>query len=87
MLERELQAEREARRTGAPMVAAPPEAAPMAPVGSNGGGGSSEAAPSGSPPPTPAEAGAEQGDNKQKLVGLAAVFAACLSSGQYIFQN
>jgi len=59
MLERELQAEREARRTGAPMVVAPPEAAPMAPVGSNGGGGSSEAAPSGSPLPTPAEAGAE----------------------------
>ena len=36
-----------------------------------------------------AEAGeAGLGDNTQKLVGLAAVFAACLSSGQYIlFQN
>ena len=38
--------------------------------------------------PTLQAAKAEQaglGDNKQKLVGLAAVFAACLSSGQYIF--
>ena len=36
----------------------------------------------------PATQAAEAGDNKQKLVGLAAVFAACLSSGQYIlFQN
>ena len=39
--------------------------------------------------PATQAAGAEQapgpGVNKQKLVGLAAVFAACLSSGQYIF--
>ena len=38
--------------------------------------------------PATQAAGAEQaglGGNKQKLVGLAAVFAACLSSGQYIF--
>ena len=40
--------------------------------------------------PTLQAAKAEQaglGDNKQKLVGLAAVFAACLSSGQYIFSK
>ena len=35
--------------------------------------------------PATQAAGPELGDNKQKLVGLAAVFAACLSSGQYIF--
>ena len=39
------------------------------------------------PAQDPALQAARAGDNTQKLVGLAAVFAACLSSGQYFFSK